>query len=70
MIHHRFDALSFLFGALFILAGLLFLSGGTGALPMEWAGPLVALVLGAVIVFAARPRPTRNEITPPGVEES
>ena len=53
---HRFDSLSFVFGALFVIVGLLLLGGGTDGLPMQWAGPLVAVMLGVVILFAARPR--------------
>lgn len=56
MIQHRFDPLSFVFGALFVLLGLLLLSEGAEGLPMQWAGPMVAVVLGLVILLAARPR--------------
>ena len=61
MDRHRFDPISFVFGAIFVLAGLLVLGGGTNGLPMEWAGPLVAVLLGLVILFAARPRPSPSE---------
>lgn len=53
---HSFDSLSFVFGAVFVIFGLLLLNGGTDGLPMQWAGPLVAVVLGLVILVAARPR--------------
>lgn len=56
MDQHRFDGLSFIFGAVFVVAGLLLLTGGADGLPMQWAGPLVAVLLGLVILFAARPR--------------
>lgn len=56
MNQHRFDPLSFIFGGLFVLVGLLLLSGGADGLPMHWVGPLVAVLLGLVILFAARPR--------------
>jgi cytochrome c-type biogenesis protein CcmH/NrfF len=58
MERHRFDALSLVFGLLFVAAGLLLLSGGPAlsqSLPMEWVGPLVAIGLGAVLLLAARP---------------
>jgi hypothetical protein len=58
MERHRLDALSLVFGLLFVAAGLLLLSGGPALghnLPMEWVGPLVAIGLGAVLFFAARP---------------
>ena len=54
---HRFDALSFGFGALFVLVGLLLLGGGSDEVRMELAGPLVAVALGVLIILAARPRP-------------
>jgi hypothetical protein len=56
MNQHRFDALSFIFGGLFLVAGLLLLTGGVDGLQMQWVGPLVALGLGVVILIAARPR--------------
>jgi hypothetical protein len=58
MERHRLDALSLVFGLLFVAAGLLLLSGGPALghnLPMEWVGPLVAIGLGAVLLLAARP---------------
>lgn len=61
MDRHRFDPISFVFGTTFVLAGLPMLGGGTYGLPMEWAGPLVAVLLGLVILFAARPRPSPSE---------
>ena len=56
MAQHPFDPLSFVFGVLFVVVGLLLLSGGADGLPMEWAAPMVSVVLGLVILFAARPR--------------
>jgi cytochrome c-type biogenesis protein CcmH/NrfF len=59
MQRHRLDALSLVFGLLFVAAGLLLLSGGPTLghnLPMEWVGPLVAIGLGAVLFLAARPQ--------------
>ena len=58
MRRHSLDALSLAFGMLFVAAGLLLLSGGPALghnLPMEWVGPLVAIGLGVVLFFAARP---------------
>jgi peptidoglycan/LPS O-acetylase OafA/YrhL len=64
MERHRLDALSLVFGLLFVAVGLLLLSGGPAfsqSLPMEWVGPLVAIGLGALLVIAARPeRETRD----------
>ena len=47
MNQHRFDALSFIFGGLFVVAGLLLLTGGADwpADAMGW--PLVAVPHGA-----------------------
>jgi hypothetical protein len=52
---HPADLLSLVAGLAVLGLGLLLLSGGVGDLPMEWVGPLVAIGLGAVIIFAARP---------------
>lgn len=61
MRRHDFDALSFLFGLLFVAAGLALL--GTTAirdgLSLPWAGPVVAVGLAALIVIAVRPRSER-----------
>lgn len=56
MARHPFDATSFLFGGIFVLAGLLLLSGTAQGIPMSWAGPIVAVLLGVVILVATRPR--------------
>jgi uncharacterized membrane protein len=52
---HPADLLSLVAGLMVLGLGLLLLSGGVGDLPMEWVGPLVAIGLGALILFAARP---------------
>ena len=66
MDQHRFDGLSFVFGTLFVVAGLLLLTGGADGLPMHWAGPLVAVLLGLVIFLAARPkRPPEEDSAAP-----
>ena len=59
MPRHDFDALSFLFGLLFTLVGLLLVGGGaiSEGLALPWAGPLVAVGLAILMVIAARPRP-------------
>jgi hypothetical protein len=58
MRRHSLDALSLTFGLVFVAGGLLLLSGGPALghnLPMEWVGPLVAIGLGMILFFAARP---------------
>jgi hypothetical protein len=52
---HPADLLSLVAGLAVLGLGLLLLSGGVGDLPMEWVGPAVAIGLGALILFAARP---------------
>ena len=58
---HRVDLLSLVAGLPFLGAGLLLLSGGLGGLQMEWVGPVVAIVLGLLILVAARPARRPNE---------
>lgn len=55
MTRHPADLLSLVAGLAVLGLGLLLLSGGVGDLPMEWVGPLVAIGVGALILFAARP---------------
>ena len=61
MRRHDFDALSFIFGLLFVVAGLALLGGGAthDGLAIPWAGPAVAIGLAVLIVIAARPRAGR-----------
>ena len=54
MTRHAFDALSFVAGLFVLGAGLLLLSGGLGSVRLEWVGPVVAIGLGAGILYAAR----------------
>jgi hypothetical protein len=54
MARHPFDPLSLSAGLVFTVCGLLLLSGGLRGLPMQWAGPLTALVLAGIVVLAAR----------------
>jgi|KBSSwiS6_1023812.scaffolds.fasta_scaffold310240_1 hypothetical protein len=58
MRRHDFDALSFLFGLFFAVAGLVLLGGSAGrdGLAIPWAGPVVAIGLAVLVVVAARPR--------------
>ena len=55
MTRHPADLLSLVAGLMVLGLGLLLLLGGVGDVPMEWVGPMVAIGLGAVIIFAARP---------------
>ena len=63
MTRHRFDVLSFAFGLGFTLIGAVFLAGETvrtrELLPV--AGPVAAIILGILVVVAARPQRDRSE---------
>lgn len=63
MRRHEFDLLSFLFGLLFVSAGLILLGGGAvrDSLSLAWSGPVVAIALGVLIVIAVRPRAVTGE---------
>jgi hypothetical protein len=56
MDRHPFDPISFIFASIFIAAGLVLLTGDAESLALEWVGPMVAVGLGALVVFAVRPR--------------
>ncbi|HEX2155015.1 MAG TPA: hypothetical protein VHL52_13700 [Acidimicrobiia bacterium] len=64
MERHRFDVLSFAFGLVYTLAGLIFLLPATPfdlvdtvALSMRWVWPAAILVIGAAILIPLiRPR--------------
>jgi hypothetical protein len=55
MARHPADLLSLVSGLIVVAFGLLLLTGGIGDVPMEWVGPAVAIGLGVLILFAARP---------------
>jgi cytochrome c-type biogenesis protein CcmH/NrfF len=58
MRHHDLDALSLVCGLLFTAVGLALLSGdpARGTMSLAWAGPVVAIGVGILVVLAARPR--------------
>ncbi|HLE89052.1 MAG TPA: hypothetical protein VI733_03250 [Candidatus Limnocylindria bacterium] len=60
MARHQVDLLSFGFGLLILAVGLLLLTGGLDGLHLEWAGPIVAIALGVLIVLAARANRARD----------
>lgn len=61
MSRHRTDLLSLAFGLCFAAVGLVLLSGSSGALSLAWVGPIVAIVLGGLLVLAARSTRTPSE---------
>jgi hypothetical protein len=58
---HPADLVSLVAGLAVLCLGLVLLSGGVGDLPMEWVGPAVAIGLGALILFTARPSSEASE---------
>jgi len=61
MQRHPADLLSLVSGLLVLGVGLVLLTGGLDGLRLEWVGPMVAVGLGVVILFAARPARRPNE---------
>ena len=70
MTRHPADLLSLVAGLAVLGLGLLLLSGGVGDVPFEWAGPAVAIGLGALILVAARPRREASEPEPGAGDEA
>lgn len=64
MTRHGFDPFSFIGGLFCLGVGLVLLSGGIGALSLEWVGPSVAILVGILIVVAARPERAPKVETP------
>ena len=54
MTRHPADLLSLAFGLLFAAMGLLLISGGLDALSLQWVPPVAAIVLGGILILAAR----------------
>ena len=70
MTRHPADLLSLVAGLMVLGLGLVLLSGGVGDLPMEWVGPAVAIGLGALILFAARPTREASDQEPDTADEA
>lgn len=64
---HRFDAVSFVFGALFVGIGLLVMLGGSSGLLSAWLVPGVLIGLGVLVLAAAwqGSRPPPEQVEPP-----
>ena len=56
MTQHAFDAVSFAFGAIFLIAGVMLFSGTPNAEAMQWVGPVAFIGLGVLILIATVPR--------------
>lgn len=65
MERHPANLFSLLFGLFFTVVGLVLLSGGVEAVSMAWAGPLVAIGLGGLLLLAARSSRSRHADEPP-----
>ncbi len=65
MKRHRTDTLSLVFGLSFAAAGLVLLAGGDGTLSLSWVAPLAAVVLGLLLIVAARSSGTEPAAQPP-----
>ena len=70
MTRHPADLLSLVAGLAVLGLGLLLLSGGVGDIPFEWAGPAVAIGLGALILVAAQPQGEASEPEPDAGDEA
>ncbi len=57
MDRHELDPLSLIFGLLFVPIGLVLLTGDPvrGSMSLAWAGPVVAIGIGLLVVLAVRP---------------
>jgi uncharacterized membrane protein len=64
MERHPVDLVSLVAGSVVLGIGLLLISGGIASLKMEWVGPVVAIGLGVVIIFAARPNRESSDADP------
>jgi hypothetical protein len=56
MHHHAFDAVSFAFGALFLIGGVMLLNGTPNVDALQWIGPVAFIGLGLLILVATVPR--------------
>jgi hypothetical protein len=65
MKRHHTDTLSLVFGLAFATVGLVLLAGGDGALSLGWVAPLAAVVLGVLLMFAARSTDSEPSAQPP-----
>ena len=68
MKRHRFDTLSFIFGALFLLVGLLVLAGDATRMLSAWLAPAVIIGLGMLLLFVGWQSTRTNDGDAPGDE--
>jgi hypothetical protein len=53
---HPLDVMSLVFGAVFVLIGLVVLGGAGLTVPLQWLGPLLVVLLGVWLLVTARPK--------------
>ena len=57
---HAFDAVSFAFGVIFLIAGVMLLNGTPNVDALQWIGPVAFIGLGVLILVATVPRHRAN----------
>jgi hypothetical protein len=65
MTRHPADIVSLAFGLLFAAIGLVLLSDSVGALSWEWLAPAAVIVVGVLLIVAARPTRRDTDAQPP-----
>lgn len=60
MNRHTPDLASLVFGLLFVVIGLVLLTGDVAALSFEWLIPGIAIALGALLIWTGRSRGATN----------
>lgn len=70
MTRHPADLLSLVAGLAVLGLGLVLLAGGVRDIRLEWVGPAVAIGLGALILFAARPAREAAQHQPDASDEA
>lgn len=68
MKRHPFDTLSFIFGALFLLVGLLVLAGDATQMLSAWLAPAVIIGLGMLLLFVGWQSTRTSDGDAPGDE--
>jgi len=56
MNRHSPDLASLVFGLFFVVIGLVLLTGDIAALSFEWLIPVIAIALGALLIWTGRSR--------------
>ncbi len=70
MFRHSTDVVSLAFGLLFAVIGVVLAVERLEAVSLAWVAPVTAIVLGVVLVVAARPTRASVEDESPEAEEA